>query len=182
MCVSLRGVAIHDVDNMIQYVPPKPAPPPIKGAIPTDKLEKKKETVTEIEVLNPKGIAAAAASETAASSSQVKLDDADTELPQLTPSLEAFSHLPLRGYEESWTFIKEHRDVVVPGASDALLVAAFEAQSEGKSAYAKKCVHQSLLLSYCDKLGGDGVRIFFKKCVPHTFHSHQSQPLTLITG
>lgn len=93
----------------------------------------------------------------------------------------------------SWKFIQAHRDVVVPGASDALLVAAFKAQAKaaelareveveatqgkgkgkGKSKkekekeeeekYAKQCVCQSLLLSYCDKLGGDGVRVFFQK-------------------
>lgn len=81
----------------------------------------------------------------------------------MTPSLEAFSHLPLKGYEQSWNFIKEHRDVVVPGASDALLVAAFTSQGEGKSKYAKQCVHQSLLLQYCDKLGKDGVSVFFRR-------------------
>lgn len=58
-----------------------------------------------------------------------------------------------------------HRDVIVPGASDALLVAAFKAQSNGQSRHAQQCVHQSLLLQYCDKLGGDGVRVFFRKCV-----------------
>lgn len=111
-------------------------------------------------MLNPKGVAAA-------SSSKVADDDDDDDegdgLPELTPSLEAFSRLPLSGFEKSWEFIKEHRDVIVPGASDALLVAAFRAQSNGKSSYAKQCVHQSLLLQYCDKLGKDGVRIFFKK-------------------
>ena len=88
-----------------------------------------------------------------------------TDLPELTPSLEAFSKLPVRGYEQSWEFIKQHRDVVVPGASDALLVAAFTAQGDGKAAYAKQCVNQSLLLQYCEKLGKDGVAVFFKRCV-----------------
>lgn len=112
-------------------------------------------------MINPKGVAAASSS-----SSQAD-DDEDTaaELPELTPSLEAFSHLPLRAYEKSWEFIKAHRDVVVPGASDALLVAAFTAQSDGKDAYARQCVHQSLLLQYCEKLGKDGVSIFFRKMI-----------------
>ena len=90
-------------------------------------------------------------------------DDEDAELPQLTPNLEAFSKLPIGDYEKSFQFIQHHRDVYVPGASDALLVAAFEAQSEGKAKYARKCVHQSLLLQYCEKLGKDGVGVFFKK-------------------
>lgn len=55
--------------------------------------------------------------------------------------------------------------MVVPGAYDALLVAAFRAESNNESKYAKQCVHQSLLLQYCDKLGPDGVRIFFKKMI-----------------
>jgi cell division cycle protein 37 len=77
--------------------------------------------------------------------------------------LTLFSQLPLGAYQNSFEFIQSHRDVIVPGASDALLVAAFRAETEGKSDYAKKCVHQSLLLQYCEKLGGDGVRVFFKK-------------------
>ncbi len=83
----------------------------------------------------------------------------------MTPSLEAFSRIKLQQWEESFEFIKTHRDVVVPGASDALLVAGFRAESARKSQYAKQCVHQSLLLQYGEKLGGDGVGVFFKKCV-----------------
>ncbi|KZT09369.1 uncharacterized protein LAESUDRAFT_696140 [Laetiporus sulphureus 93-53] len=155
------------------YVPPMPAPPPVKGAHIDSERRKKKTTTTEFEVLNSGGVAAAQAAEpsskpsaapaaVAASEEETEPED---ELPEMTPSLEAFSRLSLRGYEESWEFIKQHRDVVVPGASDALLVAAFTAQSEGKPKYAQQCVHQSLLLQYCEKLGGDGVRVFFRKMV-----------------
>ena len=123
-----------------QYVPPKPEPAPVKNAIPSIASSKKTSQV-EYEVLNPRGVAAAGASNANASSSKDTAngdgngeDEESADLPELTPSLEAFSHLPIRGFEESWEFIKQHRDVVVPGASDALLVAAFKAQSEGKSA------------------------------------------------
>lgn len=134
----------------------------MKNAIASGSGSKNTATATEFEVLNPKGIAAA--QETFAGSSlQADSLDENAELPELTPSLEAFSHLPLRGYEQSWEFIKQHRDVIVPGASDALLVAAFTVQSEDKAKYAKQCVHQSLLLQYCDKLGKDGVSIFFRR-------------------
>lgn len=115
-------------------------------------------------MLNPKGVASAAAASSSKSQDEEEEEEA-SELPQLTPSLEAFSHIGLRAYEQSWEFIKAHRDVIVPGASDALLVAAFEAQSAGKGAYAQKCVHRSLLLSYCEKLGGDGVTVFFRKMI-----------------
>ena len=118
-------------------------------------------------MINPKGVAAA--TDTFASSSKTDEEEL-TDLPELTPSLEAFSKLPLRGYERSWEFIKQHRDVVVPGASDALLVAAFTAQGDGKAKYAKQCVNQSLLLQYCDKLGKDGVAIFFKRYAAIPLH------------
>ncbi|CAL1712727.1 unnamed protein product [Somion occarium] len=147
---------MHDAWDS-HYVPPKPAPPPVKGA----HIEAPKKKVTEYEVINPKAVSAAP--EPVASTSAAADLSEDEELPELTPTLEAFSKLPLKAYEKSWEFIKGHRDTVVPGASDALLVAAFKAQSDGKSNYAKQCVHQSLLLQYCEKLGKDGVSLFFRK-------------------
>jgi cell division cycle protein 37 len=89
-------------------------------------------------------------------------DDED-ELPQMTPSLMEFSKIPYRDYERSWTFIQENREVYVSGATDALLVEAFAAERRGEKSYAKQCVHQGLLLQYCDKLGKDGVSLFFKR-------------------
>lgn len=138
-----------------------PEPPPVKGAHiePTKKTAK-----TEFEVINPKGVAAAEDTFAPSTSSE----DGE-ELPELTPSLEGFSHIPLKGYEKSWEFIKAHRDVIVPGASDALLVAAFKAQSDGKPQYSQQCVHQSLLLQYCEKLGNDGPSLFFRKYVFNEF-------------
>ncbi|TFK27613.1 hypothetical protein FA15DRAFT_666285 [Coprinopsis marcescibilis] len=142
-----------------KYVPPKAEPPPVpheKITKPTS--SKGKAQVTEFEVLNTKSVEAAAASDP-------EDDDDDSGLPQMTPALVEFSKLALGDYEKSFKFIQDHRDVYVPGASDALLVAAFEAQSEGKSKYAKQCVHQSLLLQYCEKLGKNGVGMFFKKMI-----------------
>jgi cell division cycle protein 37 len=125
--------------------------------VPTTKIDKgkKKVTKTDYEVLNPK---AAPSDET-----DVPADNEEDVLPEMTSSLEAFSKIPLKAYEKSFEFIQSHRDVIVPGAADALLVAAFRAQSNKKPKYAKQCVHQSLLLQYCEKLGGDGVRVFFRK-------------------
>lgn len=126
--------------------------------MPITKIDKgkKKDTKTEFEVLNPK---VTPSDETNVSAA----DDEEDALPELTPSLEAFSKIPLKAYEKSFEFIQSHRDVVAPGTADALLVAAFRAQGNKKPKYAKQCVHQSLLLQYCEKLGGDGVRIFFRK-------------------
>ncbi|KAI6030723.1 hypothetical protein F5J12DRAFT_802453 [Pisolithus orientalis] len=138
-----------------KYVPPPPAPPPIKSAS-SDTSKKRKTTTatTTYEVLNPGASSSAAAQSEALASVMVMTDD---ELPELTPALTQFSHLPLWDYEASFSFIQQNRAVFVPGASDALLVAAFRAQVEGKAKYAKQC--------YCDKLGKDGVRVFFQKMI-----------------
>ncbi|KAI6114206.1 hypothetical protein F5141DRAFT_1195194 [Pisolithus sp. B1] len=148
----------------------KPAPPPIKGA-PSETPKKTATTTTTTttyEVLNP-GASSSATAQPAASTSSAEAnadeDDADDELPELTPILTQFSRLPLWDYEASFSFIQRNREVFVGGASDALLVAAFRAQVDGKAKYAKQCVHQSLLLQYCDKLGKDGVRVFFQKMI-----------------
>ncbi|KAF9468496.1 hsp90-like protein [Collybia nuda] len=142
-----------------KYVPPKPEPPPV----PITKIDKGKKKTTEIEVLNPKGILSAQGDPKVPADSVLSEDD--DALPELTPSLVEFSKIPVRAYDKAFQFIQTHRDVVVSGASDALLVAAFRAQSDGKAQYAKQCVHQSLLLQYCEKLGGDGVRVFFRKMI-----------------
>jgi cell division cycle protein 37 len=175
-----------------KYTPAKPEPAPIKNAIPHKSKPTAKSTTTSFEVLNPKAASSSSPSPAAAAAEEDD-EDEDAPLPSLTPSLLAFSRLPLYSYEASWKFIQAHRDVVVPGAADALLVAAFRAQaraaelaqtedveaSDGKGKgkggkgkeekeeekYAKQCVCQSLLLSYCEKLGGDGVRVFFQKMV-----------------
>ncbi|KAG6377067.1 Cdc37 N terminal kinase binding-domain-containing protein [Boletus reticuloceps] len=149
-----------------KYVPPKPAPPPIKNAISdaTPKTKTTKPTTTTYEVLNP----AASSSHAAAVPSAADIsneDEQEEELPELTPSLARFSRLPLWDYAQSFALIQNNRDVVVPGASDALLVAAFQAETDGRGKYAKQCVHQSLLLQYCNKLGRDGVRLFFQKMI-----------------
>ena len=109
-------------------------------------------------MLNPKGVANAQE----AQAREDENEEAD-ELPEMTPSLTEFSKIPIGEYEKSFRFIQAHRDVYVPGASDALLVAAFQAQGDGKATYAKKCIYASLLLQYCEKLGKDGVGLFFKK-------------------
>ncbi|KAG6890595.1 hypothetical protein C0995_006571 [Termitomyces sp. Mi166 len=147
-----------------KYAPPPPEPKPLPHAKFDKGKEKTKSTTTEYEVLNPKAVAASTSADDDDDEDEDE-DEDDETLPDLTPSLEAFSKIPVRAYEKSFEFIQSHRDVIVPGASDALLVAAFRAQSAGKSKYAKQCVHQSLLLQYCEKLGKDGVRVFFRKMV-----------------
>ncbi|KAJ7167400.1 Cdc37 N terminal kinase binding-domain-containing protein [Mycena crocata] len=138
-----------------KYVPPKPAPAPLPIAAKVDNPTnpKTKATTTEIEVIN------------APREEPADDEELDDDIANLTPSLEAFSRIPLKSFEQSFRFIQQHRDVVVPGASDALLGAAFKAQYENKPKYAKQCIHQSLLLQYGDKLGVDGLGILFKKMI-----------------
>jgi cell division cycle protein 37 len=132
--------------------------------VPLTKIDKgkKKSTKTEFEVLNARAVSSSDDKD-ASVTPEINSDDEEATLPELTPALEAFSKIRLRAYEQSFEYMQSHRDVFVPGASDALLVAAFRAQSNKKPGYAKQCVHQSLLLQYCEKLGKDGVRVFFRK-------------------
>ena len=154
--------------SSLQYVPPKaePAPVPVKGASDKKGKGKEKEKITAVEVLNP-GAVEATQSDNKPAESTTPEDDDDEGLPEMTPSLVEFSKIRLWEFEKSFEFIQQHRDVYVPGAPDALFIAAFKAQSDGKKAYAKQCIHQSLLLQYCEKLGKDGVGVFFKKYVAY---------------
>ena len=156
----------------LQYVPSKPEPAPLPGALATAETDKKKTkttTTVEYEVLNPQSVAS---SSTPPPPDPQEDDDDDEDeddmVPEMTPAIAEFSKLPLKGFQESWDFIKAHRDVVVPGASDALLVAGYRAEREEKHEYAKQCVHQSLLLQYGEKLGKDGISVFFNKCALHS--------------
>jgi len=90
-------------------------------------------------------------------------DEETTTIPGLTPDLLLFSKLPIGNYQQSFNFIQAHRSVVVEGAIDALFLAAYEAEGRGESRYSNQCVHQALLLQYCEKLGKDGVRLFFQR-------------------
>jgi cell division cycle protein 37 len=152
--------------SRFQYVPSKPEPAPLPGAAgaPSTKKKTTKTTTVEYEVLNPKSVASSSTPPPPEPEEGDEVDEDDAEtVPEMTPVIAEFSKLPLKGFQESWDFIKAHRDVVVPGASDALLVAGYRAEREGKRKYAKQCVHQSLLLQYGEKLGSDGVSIFFTK-------------------
>lgn len=66
-------------------------------------------------------------------------------------------------YDKSYQFITNHPEVVSQEVVDQILGEAFRAQLKGKAKYAKQCVHQGWLLQYCQKLGKDGVTIFFKR-------------------
>ncbi|KAF8508208.1 Cdc37 N terminal kinase binding-domain-containing protein [Gautieria morchelliformis] len=147
-----------------KYIPPKPSPPPVTAPQKNKGTKKTKETM--FETLNPQSASASPTAESSAPDADDEDDGGDEDsLPPLTPALVEFSKLPVRDYEPSWQFIQGNREVIVPGATDALLVEAFAAERRGEKRYAKQCVHQGLLLQYCDKLGPDGVSLFFKRMV-----------------
>lgn len=156
-----------------KYQPAKPEPPPL---VPPKKTVKAQET--QYEVLNPKASASTstaapvpASAPPASTSASNKQEDEDTDeeeedadsLPDMTPELKGYAKIKLHDYERSYKYIQEHRSVYVPGASDALLVEGFSAEQRGAYKYAAQCIHQSLTLQYCEKLGGDGVRVFFAR-------------------
>ncbi|QRV92342.1 HSP90 co-chaperone Cdc37 [Ceratobasidium sp. AG-Ba] len=134
-----------------------PSPDPTVMAQP---LVPKKKTVETIEVLNPKGKGKEVESPAAPSQAE---DDDDEPLPELTPTLAEFALLPLGDFDSAFKFIQAHHDIFTPGATDALLLAGFRAQMKGESKYAKQCVNRSLMLQYCEKLGRDGVSLFFQR-------------------
>jgi cell division cycle protein 37 len=90
----------------------------------------------------------------------VQDDENDIELTKLGKQ---FSKIKMGDYRECLRFISENHEVVKERETDGLLVEAFNAQMDGKGAYAKQCVHQGLLLQYCRSLGRDGVGLFFKR-------------------
>lgn len=85
----------------------------------------------------------------------------------MTPSLTAFAKIPVnsKNYEASFAFLQRDKGIFTEGAVDAMLLEAFNAETSGKKTYAKQCVHQGLMIQYCEKLGRDGIGMFFKKYV-----------------
>ena len=73
-------------------------------------------------------------------------------------------------YNESFQFITKHPEIVSQEIVDQILAEAFQAQLKGMAKYAKQAVHQAWLLQYCQKLGKDGVTLFFKR---YFFFNHQ---------
>ena len=132
---------------------------------PTKTEKKKAETV---EVLNPgtldgnklERFDSAQSSGADADIEEVAEDDEHIEPSELGKK---FATIKSGDYRACLQFISEHREVLAERETDALLMEGFEAQMKGKQEYAKKCVHQALLLQYCRTLGKDGVGLFFKR-------------------
>ncbi|KAG8891784.1 hsp90 co-chaperone Cdc37 [Tulasnella sp. 403] len=153
---------IHDGFSRTSVVKEEPAPQPPH---PT---KKKTKTTTEIEVLNPGAPPAAVLSNlpppAQIPSATIESEDDDDRIPDLSATMLEFSKIPLGQFERSYKFIQHHpREIMFPGAYDQMVIAGFRAAVKGEKKYAKKCVHQALIIQYCEKLGRDGVKLFFQR-------------------
>jgi len=145
--------------------PIKPAPKTSSSAKAT------KAKTTDIEVLNPVSSGSQAdvvPAKSGYSSDGEKSDDDDDddddeEVPILTPSAKRFTQLETGNWEASFKAISSEPGLLHDDINDAILMEAFEACMRGEAKYARACVHQSLVLQYCRKLGKDGVSLFFKR-------------------
>lgn len=101
----------------------------------------------------------------------------------MTTSLKAFAKIPINAnnYEASYAFLQRDKGIFTEGAVDAMLLEAFNAETNGKKTYAKQCVHQGLMIQYCEKLGQNGIGMFFKKCVFPTCTETISLLVALLT-
>lgn len=152
-------------------------------ATPTQK-GKAKQTTT-IETLN--------AGSSGSSSDVAKKEPAseadDEELPTLLPSMSAFARLPSclpnlsltasslpsnfnpmrdvkpEPFDVALQHLSKHKELVreETNTTDALLVEAFQAQMRGEPDLSRRCVEKGLLVQYCNKLGKDGVNLFFQR-------------------
>ncbi|RIB28816.1 hypothetical protein C2G38_1951273 [Gigaspora rosea] len=142
-----KKITMDDLHTGINSsVTKKPEPPKTK------KTKKKEQT---IEVLNPD-----AKLKSLESDEGEEADDDDEEL--VTSDL-AKEFAAIKNYDDSYKFITNYPEVVEQEISDQILGEAFRAQLKGKEKYAKQCVHQGWLLQYCQKLGKDGVTLFFRR-------------------
>jgi cell division cycle protein 37 len=99
-------------------------------------------------------------------------DEEDEANIKLTPEGKEFAKIKIGDYRACLQYISQHPEIVNEKTQDALMIEAFNAQMKGQDAYARTCVHQSLLIQYCRQLGRDGVGMFFKRI---TTKGHQAQ-------
>jgi cell division cycle protein 37 len=100
---------------------------------------------------------------TLSSGDEADVEDGEEQKIQATPAAMKFAEIPFGDYKASLQFIMGDRSILTRKDSDALLIEAYRNEKADKPSKAKQCVHQSLLLQYCQQLGGDGVRIFFNR-------------------
>lgn len=151
---------------------------------------KKKETT--IETLNAPSSSSAGAITTKGTSDlspDSDAEDEEEELPTLLPSMQGLAKLrfslpdlPLTAaalpsnfspsrdvkrepFDEALKYLSSYKELLREdfNTTDALLVEAFQAQMRGEGKLARRCVEKALLVQYCNKLGKDGVNLFFRR-------------------
>ncbi|PWN53302.1 hypothetical protein IE53DRAFT_373099 [Violaceomyces palustris] len=116
-------------------------------------------------------------------------EDGEDEVPELNTAMRSFADLPTTlpstpsgstslpssfvpskhlntdAFEVAFKFLASHKELLreESGATDALLVEAFNAEMRGEKAFARRCTEKALMIQYCNKLGKDGVSLFFKR-------------------
>ncbi|KAL4400601.1 Hsp90 co-chaperone Cdc37 [Malassezia pachydermatis] len=83
------------------------------------------------------------------------------------PGFNPAKQLDLEAFEKAFDYLSSHKELLRPdyGASDALLMQAFESQMAGQKSLARMCTEKALLIQYCNQLGRDGVSLFFQRYV-----------------
>lgn len=173
----------HSKTDSLQHitkdVPEPPAPPKVSSTV----KGKKKETT--IETLN----APSNHDGSTLSPDSDAEDDDDEEMPTLLPSMQGFAKLtsalpdlpltasslptnfnPTRDvkrepFDEALKYLSNHKELLRDdyNTTDALLVEAFQSQMRGDAKLSRRCVEKALLVQYCNKLGKDGVNLFFRR-------------------
>jgi len=165
------GYVAHDDDDE----PPKPKPAA--------------KTTQHIETLNAPSTGPSAPAAPASEERDGGYEQDDEDAPELTPTMKEFlrvpsaleplplstqalpndfraeKHLRMNAFEATFHFLGSHKELLREsyGTTDALMVEAFQAQIAGKPARARHCLEKGLLVQYCNKLGRDGVSLFFKR-------------------
>ncbi|SNX86716.1 related to Hsp90 co-chaperone Cdc37 [Melanopsichium pennsylvanicum] len=164
---------------------PEPKPKPKSSAA---KGKKKAETV--IETLNSPS--ASGSTSAKPSSGNESNDEEEDEIPEADDVMRRFAQLPscvpssiplsasnlpgnfdpakslnISAFETALQFLSKHKFLLNPnnGTTDSLLLEAFNAQIATNSSLARQCVEKALMIQYCNKLGPDGVNLFFRRMV-----------------
>lgn len=162
---------------------PLPKPAPNKG-------KKKAEPV--IETLNSPSLASGTATQPTTADDDNDDDDDEDDIPEADDVMRQFASLPscvpssiplsastlpanfdaakalnITAFETALQFLSKHKILLSPSnnTTDSLLLEAFNAQMASNSSLARRCVEKSLMIQYCNKLGPDGVNLFFRRMV-----------------
>lgn len=131
---------------------------------PEPKKKGKAKADPAIEVLNPGVQLKDLSLESSPAEEEEADDEADERVPDLSPTLLQFSKIKVGDFEGSFRFMQAHpKEFKREGVYDELVIGGFRAAIRGEKKYAKQCIHQALIIQYCDKLGKDGVSLFFKR-------------------